>query len=99
MYSKTVISRSNKYIYNIQSQGWESPQQNIKILISDRGEKYESNKFSKLCANFDIIYQTTILYTPQQNKIAERKNKTLKVMVNSILISSESPRTCGGKPY
>ena len=56
---------------------------NIKILKSDRDGEYESNDFSELCAKFGIIYQTTASYTPQQNGIAERKNRTLKEMVNS----------------
>ena len=50
---------------------------NIKILKSDRGGEYESNYFSALCAKFGIIHQTTAPYTPQQNGIAERKNRTL----------------------
>ena len=32
---------------------------NMKILKSDQGGEYESNEFSELCANFDIIHQTT----------------------------------------
>ncbi|GJZ54460.1 zinc finger, CCHC-type containing protein [Tanacetum coccineum] len=36
-----------------------------------------------------IIYETTALYTPQQNGISERKNKVLKEMVNSMLSYSE----------
>nr|GEU53750.1 zinc finger, CCHC-type [Tanacetum cinerariifolium] len=32
-----------------------------------------------------IIHQTMAPYTPQQNGVAERKNKTLKEMVNSML--------------
>ena len=48
---------------------------NIKILKSDRGGEYESNKFCELCSNFGIIYQTTAPYTTQQNEIVERKNK------------------------
>ncbi|KAI3516107.1 hypothetical protein L1887_15017 [Cichorium endivia] len=35
-----------------------------------------------------IIHQTTAPYTPKQNGIAERKNKTLKEMVNFMLSSS-----------
>ena len=65
---------------------------NIKILKSDRGGEYESNDFSELCAKFDIIHQTTAPYTPQQNGIAERKNRTLKEMVNSLLVSSGAPQ-------
>ena len=51
---------------------------NIKIVKSDRVGEYESNEFSELCTKFGIIHQTTALYTPQQNGIAEQKNKTLK---------------------
>ena len=64
---------------------------NIKILKFDRGREYESNDFSELCAKFGIIHQTTASYTPQQNGIAEQKNRTLKEMVNSMLVSSGAP--------
>ncbi|GKA74076.1 zinc finger, CCHC-type containing protein [Tanacetum coccineum] len=37
-----------------------------------------------------IIHETTALYTPQQNGVAERKNRALKEMVNSMLSFSES---------
>ena len=69
---------------------------NIKILKSDRGGEYESNDFSELCAKFGIIHQTTAPYTPQQNRIAERKNRTLK-MVNSMLVSSGAPHNLWGE--
>ena len=70
---------------------------NIKILKSDWGREYESNKFSELCAKFGIIHQTTTPCTPQQNEIVEQKNKTLKEMINSILVSSgTSQNLCGG---
>ncbi|GKC45228.1 zinc finger, CCHC-type containing protein, partial [Tanacetum coccineum] len=35
--------------------------------------------------NNGIIHETTAPYTPQQNGVAERKNKALKKMVNSML--------------
>ena len=35
-----------------------------------------------------IIHKTTTPYTPQQNGLAERKNRVLKEMVNSMLIYS-----------
>ena len=58
---------------------------NIKILKFDWGGEHESTEFSELYANFDII---TTSYTPQQNEIAERKNRTLKEMINFMLVSS-----------
>ncbi|GJY94799.1 zinc finger, CCHC-type containing protein [Tanacetum coccineum] len=37
------------------------------------------------CLNLGIIHETTAPYTPQQNGVAERKNRALKEMVNSML--------------
>ena len=69
---------------------------NIKILKPDRDGEYESNDFSQLCVKFGIIHQITAPYTPQQNGIAERKNKTLKEIVNSMLVSSGAPQNLWG---
>ena len=46
----------------------------IKALRSDRGGEYESNEFSDYCALHGIIHQTSAIFTPQQNGVAERKN-------------------------
>ena len=70
---------------------------NIKILKSDRDGEYESNDFSELYAKFGIIHQTATPYTPWQNEIAERKNKTLKEMVNSMLVSSDASQNLWGE--
>ena len=56
------------------------------MISSDRGWEYES-PFAKICLENGIIHQTTTPYNPQSNKIAERKNQTLKEMMNALLIS------------
>ena len=71
--------------------------ENIKILKSDRGGEYESNNFSELCDKFGIIHQTVTPYTSQQNGIAERKNITLKEMINFMLVSSGAPQNLWGE--
>ena len=63
----------------------------IKIIRSDRGGEYESTAFSDFCPQHGIVHQTTTPYTPQQNGVAERKNRTLKDMINSMLNSSGLP--------
>ena len=43
--------------------------------------------FGEYCTKYDIIHQTIAPYSPQQNGVAERKNKILKEMMNDLLIS------------
>ncbi|GJU43446.1 retrovirus-related pol polyprotein from transposon TNT 1-94 [Tanacetum coccineum] len=59
----------------------------IKVVRSDRGGEYVS-PFAELCAQHGIRHEFTAPYSPQQNGIAERKNRTLKEMVTAMLISS-----------
>ena len=62
----------------------------IKMIRSDRGGEYES-PFAEICLEYGIIHQTTAPYTPQSNDLAERKNRTLKEMMNALMINSGSP--------
>jgi transposase InsO family protein len=57
----------------------------IKALRTDRGREYLSEQFKKFCEEKGIARQLTIHYTPQQNGVAERKNRTLFDMVRSIM--------------
>ena len=49
----------------------------IKILRSDNGGEYVSGAFKKYFKDNGIQQQFTVLHTPQQNGIVERKNRTL----------------------
>ncbi|GJU00214.1 zinc finger, CCHC-type containing protein [Tanacetum coccineum] len=54
------------------------------VLKVERGKS--STLFNVLYVpKLRIIHETTAPYTPQQNSVAERKNKALKKMVNSML--------------
>ena len=66
----------------------------IKVLRGDRGGEYES---SFGCLQHVIVHQTTTPYSPQQNGVAKRKNRTLKEMMNSILIHSGLPQNLWGE--
>ncbi|GJW85464.1 zinc finger, CCHC-type containing protein, partial [Tanacetum coccineum] len=39
-----------------------------------------------------LIHQRTAPYTPQQNDVAERKNRVLKDMINAMLVSANLPK-------
>ena len=68
----------------------------IKAIRSDRGGEYES-PFEEFCLEHGIIHQTTAPYSPQSNGIAERKNRTLKEMMNAMLLSSGLPQNLWGE--
>lgn len=57
----------------------------IKALRTDRGGEYISNDFIRFCKDHGIHKQFTARYTPQQNGVAERKNRTIMEMARSML--------------
>ena len=75
---------------------WKSSRKKIKILRSDRGGEYFPGKFSMFGEQNGIIHQTNAPYTPQQNGLVERKNRTLEDMVNSMLVSFGLPKNLWG---
>ena len=56
-------------------------------LRSDNGGEYVNNKFTTFCSAQGIQQQHTVPYTPQENGVAERKNRTLKEMANCMIQS------------
>ena len=63
----------------------------IKVLRSNRGGEYES-PFVDFYAQHGIIHETTTPYSPQSNGVAKRKNRTLKEMMNAMIISFDLPQ-------
>ena len=63
----------------------------IKALRSDRGGEYLSDEFLGHLIENEILSQLTAPGTPQQNGVAERRNRTLLDMVRSMLSYSSLP--------
>ena len=57
----------------------------IKVLRTDNGFEYESNEFNDFCNEASIKSETTTVYTPEQNGVAERKNKTIVEVACAML--------------
>ena len=57
----------------------------IKILRSDQGGEYTSGAFDTYCKKNEIVQHFTVSSTPQQNDVAERKNRTLVECARSML--------------
>lgn len=64
----------------------------IKIFRTDNGTEYCSNEFNKFCKASGIQHQLTNAYTPQQNGIAERMNRTLVEKARCLLFDAELPK-------
>lgn len=58
----------------------------IKCLRTDRGGEFTSNESKEYCETNGIKRQLTAAYTPHQNGVAERKNRTVMNMVRSLLV-------------
>jgi transposase InsO family protein len=57
----------------------------IKVLRSDNGGEYINNEFEEYLRNNGIKHEKTTVYTPQQNGVAERLNRTLLEMTRCLL--------------
>eukprot|EP00253_Pinus_taeda_P028517 PITA_28517 len=63
----------------------------IKVLRIDRGGEYISKEFLRFSRENGIHKQFTTRYTPQQNGVAERKNRTIMDMARSMLKAKHLP--------
>ncbi|GAA0161186.1 hypothetical protein LIER_17558 [Lithospermum erythrorhizon] len=63
----------------------------IKCLRIDRGGKYLSGEFNAYCNEHGIKRQLINPYTPQQNGVAERRNRTVMNMVRAFLSAKNMP--------
>ena len=63
----------------------------IKSLRIGRGREYLSNLFKAYYDEKGIARQLIIPYTPQQNGVAEIRNKTLLDMVRSMMVQAKLP--------
>ncbi|CAN7091392.1 unnamed protein product [Brassica rapa subsp. narinosa] len=68
----------------------------IKILRSDNGGEYTSNAFKQHLAKYGMIHQTSCPYTPQENGVAERKNRHLMEVARSMMFHTSMPKSYWG---
>ncbi|KAL0424733.1 UNVERIFIED_CONTAM: Retrovirus-related Pol polyprotein from transposon TNT 1-94 [Sesamum radiatum] len=69
----------------------------LKVLRTDNGLEFCNQSFSNLCDECGIKRHKTNPYTPQQNGVAERMNRTLLEKVRCMLISSGLPKSFWGE--
>ncbi|KAL0641477.1 hypothetical protein Bca4012_103059 [Brassica carinata] len=64
----------------------------IKIFRSDNGGEYTSYAFKSHLEHHGILHQTSCPYTPQQNGVAERKNRHLMEVARSMMFQANVPK-------
>ncbi|KAI5314494.1 hypothetical protein L3X38_043670 [Prunus dulcis] len=63
----------------------------LKKLRSDRGGEYTSAEFLQFCEEIGLERQLTVAYSPQQNEVAERKNRTIVEMSKIMMKGKKLP--------
>ncbi|GJX19335.1 putative RNA-directed DNA polymerase [Tanacetum coccineum] len=57
----------------------------IKVFRSDNGTEFVNKQFNNFCVTNGITHQTSCAYTPQQNRIAERKHRHLLNVARALM--------------
>lgn len=82
-----AAQKTVEFIEKLKTQLGKKP----KIFRSDRGGEYLNDYLQNFLKSEGIISQCTVARNPQQNGIAERKNRTLMEAARTLLISSDLP--------
>jgi len=70
----------------------------IKAVQSDNGKEYCNSDLDNLFKERGIRRRLTVTHTPEQNGVAERKNRTLVEAARCMIIQSGLPPSFGQKP-
>lgn len=69
----------------------------LKVFRSDRGGEFTSLEFNSFCEQNGVKCNLTAPYSPQQNGIVERRNRTLMDMTRSIMKAMHVPNYLWGE--
>ena len=69
----------------------------LKCFRTDRGGEFTSNEFQTYCEKHGVKRHMTAPYSPQQNGVVERRNRTLLEMTRSILKHMDMPNHLWGE--
>ncbi|GKC59303.1 putative ribonuclease H-like domain-containing protein [Tanacetum coccineum] len=63
----------------------------VKVIRCDNGTEFKNSVMNQFCEMKGIMIKFSVARTPQQNGVAERKNKTLIEAARTMLIDSKLP--------
>nr|GEY37542.1 ribonuclease H-like domain-containing protein [Tanacetum cinerariifolium] len=65
----------------------------VKLIRCDNGTEFKNREMDQFCEMKGILRQFSVARTPQQNKVAERRNRTLIKATRTMLADSKLPTT------
>ena len=83
-----VAENVKNYVKSVKTRFGKTP----KVLRSDRGGEYMSSEVQDFLKEEGIEFECTVGYAPQQNGIAERKNRSLVEAARTMLNDSDLPK-------
>lgn len=87
--SKNEVMEVFKDFHNLVTNHFSSQ---IQTLRSDNGTEYMSHVMTQYLSNHGIMHQTSCVGTPQQNGIAERKNRDLLEKTRALMLQMNVPK-------
>lgn len=89
MKQKNDVFEHFSHFYTLVQTQFRKP---IKILRSDNGGEFLNSKMKTFFHDKGLVLHTMCPYTPEQNDVAERMNRTLLEMARTMLIKFNTPR-------
>jgi hypothetical protein len=69
----------------------------MKVMRTDHGGEFTSVEFSQYCAEHDVQCQLTAPYSPQQNRVVERRNQSIMAMARCMMKTKQLLRYFWGE--
>ncbi|GJR81369.1 retrovirus-related pol polyprotein from transposon TNT 1-94 [Tanacetum coccineum] len=65
----------------------------VKVIRCDNGTEFKNREMNEFCEKKRILRQYSVARTPQQNRVAKRRNRTLIKATRTMLVDSKLPTT------
>lgn len=85
-----------KWICSFKALVGNQSRKKIKILTTDNGTKHKSNEFNDFCREASIKREIIVPYTPEQNGVTERKNRTI-MEATCAMLHDQGTDICMGR--
>ncbi|GJY03068.1 putative ribonuclease H-like domain-containing protein [Tanacetum coccineum] len=71
----------------------------VKVIRCDNGTEFKNKEMNQFCEMKGILRQFSVARTPQQNRVAERRNMTLIEAARTMLADSKTPTLSFLRPF